>query len=424
MYKEIFNIQKEKINEIISFTYNNNHSEFYKKKYKELPIINSYSDFQKIPFLEKKEIMGAGLKNFTFTNQGDVIRYMFSSGTTGKPLITSHNKISPLIPEREKLFEKLNLKKILILFPVSILNDKIPAIPNNQLGIPGDINNLPLMSEMIKKTDINGIVTTPTILEFFIIELKKKNFNFEQIKWIELSGEFCTHQRTKLIENIFPNAYIEYLWGSTETGGHKGYRCEHLYKKPSNIFHFFTNHHFLEIINEKGAVLESKQEGEIVHTDLYKKATTLIRYKTGDLGKINITNCPCGNPYTIELLGRMNYDRLKIQGTVLHTQAIENALDKIREYIEPGFRMNVYEKKIGSQIIPKLALSLILKDKNNQPYLKEIITEKISKNLYLTPTKTLYDLVDKKIFMPLSIKFTNNFPKENKTKHIIPDINI
>ena len=387
------------INNILNFVLTNQFSDFYRKKYKDQNFkINSYENFQEIPFLEKKEIMKTALSKFTFVHQKKITRYMFSSGTTGKPLITAHDAPSPIIPGRVELFEKIGLKKALFLFPINIQNDRIPALTPQVLGISGDIYNLPLMSHLTKEGSINGISSTPTILEFFIKELGKiSNFDFKQIKWVELAGEFCTKQRTEYFKEVFPSAYFDHIWGATETGGHKGYRCKHLYNETANIFHTFNNYHFLEILGE--------EEGEIVHTDLYPKATTLIRYKTGDMGEIKKIDCACGNNYVIELLGRANYDRLKIQGVILQTEAIENSLDKIREYFKQGFKMHVYESKEERRIMPKLKLQLILNNKNklNEPYFKEKITKKISENLYLSPQSTLENLVRKNIFLPLEI---------------------
>ena len=122
IFEQIFNEQKERINKNISFVFNNKYSNFYKEKYSGLPEINSYTDFQKIPFLEKREMLSAGLKNFTFTSDGKIIRYMFSSGTTGKPLTTAHNAPSPKIPGRKEAFEKIKLSKALFLFPITTLH--------------------------------------------------------------------------------------------------------------------------------------------------------------------------------------------------------------------------------------------------------------------------------------------------------------
>jgi phenylacetate-CoA ligase len=427
--ENVFKEQKSNINKILNFTYNNKYSSFYKDKYTKLPKVNSYKDFQKIPFLEKNEILNAGLKNFTFTPQDEIANYIFSSGTTGKPLITAHNKTIPLIPARDKLFAKLGVKKILILFPVNIiLHDKMPIIPKGILGIPGDINNLPLMVELMKEAEIDGIITTPTILSFLIIELKKsKKFKYEQIKWLELSGEFCTKQRKDSICKIFPTAHVEHLWAATETGGHKGYQCETLSNGPSNLFHPFSEYHFHEIVDKQGNILDKQEKkGEIIHTDLYKKVTPLIRYKTGDLGKIKRTSCDCGNNYLIEIVGRSNHDHLKLQGVILHTQSIEDSLDDIREYINPIFKMHVYEKKGISGTVPRLKLQLSLKKEihKDSEIFREKFIQQISDELRLSSKSTLSDLVKKGVFAPLEIEFVENWERSNKSKNIVSHFNI
>jgi phenylacetate-CoA ligase len=59
--------------------------------------------------------------------------------------------------------------------------------------------------------------------------------------------------------------------------------------------HIAEDHFISEIIDpETGTVLEPGQKGELVLTTITKEAYPLIRYRTGDLTRLNYEPCACG----------------------------------------------------------------------------------------------------------------------------------
>ena len=74
-----------------------NKSNFYKKKLINHKKINNYSDFTKIPFTTKKELLDDQEKYPPFgsnlcVNQNEILRVHRTSGTTNKPLILALSK--------------------------------------------------------------------------------------------------------------------------------------------------------------------------------------------------------------------------------------------------------------------------------------------------------------------------------------------
>jgi phenylacetate-CoA ligase len=53
---------------------------------------------------------------------------------------------------------------------------------------------------------------------------------------------------------------------------------------------------FLEIVDTAGNVLPEGQQGEIVVSSLSNRAMPLLRYRTGDLGALDLSKCGCGSP--------------------------------------------------------------------------------------------------------------------------------
>lgn len=86
------------------------------------------------------------------------------------------------------------------------------------------------------------------------------------------------------------NAEVFTHYGMTEMGWAGGIECA-----AHNGFHFNEADLLLEIVDPlTGMPLAKGEEGELVMTTLRREAMPLIRYRTGDLGKIESMDCGCG----------------------------------------------------------------------------------------------------------------------------------
>jgi len=430
MYKETFTLEYlQKVQKVLDFAVNNDYSGFYRSKYKEhgfeLQAIRSYEDFQKIPLLSRSEILATPLKDRIFVPRKDVVHYAFSAGTTdqNKPLIMPHHAFTyktaktPLRMFSPERIAKLGVDIIMVLrHPLSSPFIKQLTVPKKGiLSVPGDIRNLPLSAKLAKELGINCISTTPTVLTFFLQELEKVGFDFNLIKFVYMTGELCSSQRLALIKSKMPKAYIDINYTVSELSI-VGYRCSHLADEPPNLFHVHTAA-FLEILSESE---EANQPGNIVVTDTETpRAFPFIRYRLGDIGLIERQKCACGEEIMLKLGGRSRYDFLRFHGVVLHTQAIENSLDAVRNFLEPGFQMHVYEELINEKLTPRLVFKVVAKEAAS-PFLLNLLKENVSQNLFLTADKTLDYFVENKIFAPLEVELIDAWPDgKAKAKNII-----
>ena len=83
--------------------------------------------------------------------------------------------------------------------------------------------------------------------------------------------------------------------------------------------HIFTNHNFIEIMDESNQPVIDGKLGNIIVTSLNNYSMPLIRYKIGDVGKKSIKNCKCEIAYPMleEVIGRST-DILKASdGTIV-----------------------------------------------------------------------------------------------------------
>ena len=92
--------------------------------------------------------------------------------------------------------------------------------------------------------------------------------------------------------------------------------------------HVHEDHFLVEVVDPAtGQPVEPGREGELVFTSLTKEALPLIRYRTGDLGRLIEEPCVCGRT-TVRiagLRGRLD-DMLIVRGVNLYPSEVEEAL--------------------------------------------------------------------------------------------------
>lgn len=409
------------LNKTIKFAHSNRHSTFYREKYSSLNIgkIKSYDDFANIPFLLRKEFAEVNVFERTFVPQEEVSYYSSSSGTsTGIPLIIPHASCDYDDFFRyyfdKKLFEKLEIRTVLFLLsPNSVPLMKAMTMKNKGFTvIAGDINNLSLMAKIAKEVSIDAIVSTPTRLYNFITELKKIDFNLPSIKWISIGSELCPSTFVTFFKNQLPNAYIKIRYGNSEIGTALALRCHHLanHQKPE---YFHPEPLLMEIVDNAGKTLPLGEIGEIVYTDLAPKAFPLIRYKTGDMGKIIQKNCECGNKHLLVFEGKKQSDFFMDGDKFISATNIGHALLPLQEYIEPHYKIEIIPND-RSDSDANLALHLTLKPAYD--HAQEKIKIEIQKHIARSEkTDILHGLP-----WPPKIIFMKNIPALNKkAKYII-----
>lgn len=422
----------ESLNAALVFAFHNEHSSFYRDLYlaPKLPI-TSYDDLSAIPFLEKSSILATPLASRIFVPEDAVAYYSMSSGTTAakKPTIIPHatfylDVFSHYWFNEDELREFGARKLMLLLPPLApvfirsfLVEKKYPIVTG------GDITKLGPMAMMATEIGTQGFITTATILTALIDELRSVGFDFSAVTWISLGSEYCSEAKFAHFKRVFPNAFFNFRFGTSEIGFGRGYRCRHLATTQGpSVFHPFHGS-ILEVCDSDGQLVPMGTPGEIVHTDLTRKAFPLIRYKTGDVGSLEKSDCPCGNRFTLTLGGRAGFDVLHAFGILLHTEAIAAAVGSLPTALEQTFQMHVFEDQTPRGTMPRLEIHLRptvehLHLKDDATFV-ELVRKKLSTSLRLSANATLQDLVDRGVFLPLSIVFVNTWSSDTKAKHII-----
>jgi phenylacetate-CoA ligase len=387
----------ERIRAVLDFSIRNPYSDFYRKLYgskSSFLDIKSLEDFERIPLLNKDDILAKPLTKRIFVPKDRVAKYMFTSGTINKlsVLVTPHLE-QTATEERKKQRKDLAERGIINhLFLVNPLHGAIhPANHASLEGmvvINGDIYNLARTAVIANSIPIDAIQSTPTIIKLFIEELKKTSFNPRQIKYVSLGGEWTSKNTRKFVKDFFTNALVDVRYGASEIAHLRGYQCKYLAGELSDSFHIIDDY-LIEII-----------DGEIVHTDLNpNKAFPLIRYRTGDMGVVEYEKCKCGKNQILRLVGRSGTDVLHFSGLSFYSNLIDQALlaseCKIRD-----FQLRITEKVTNGKILPFLSFTIETDEKNKEGKILESILE----NLQISSSGNLRDLIKREIILPIKVK--------------------
>jgi phenylacetate-CoA ligase len=104
--------------------------------------------------------------------------------------------------------------------------------------------------------------------------------------------------------------------------------------------HVQEDHFLVEVVDpDDGRTVPPGTDGELVFTTLRKQALPLIRYRTGDIGRLADGPCPCGRT-GVRLLGLRGRhdDMLIVRGVNLHPSNVEHLLLGV-EGVAPHYQL-------------------------------------------------------------------------------------
>ncbi|MDP2632250.1 MAG: hypothetical protein Q8P25_00815 [Candidatus Curtissbacteria bacterium] len=409
------------IRSILRFVYNNHYSDFYRKKYQNSAVnplkIRTISDFKKLPFLERNELLETEPLKRIFISENKLSGASTTSGTSKKGSLIILRKKEDIEQYYFKELKKAGIKKLMFLVSANTVNRYVnDTLPSDLFTVFVDFSNLILAAELAAGAKIEALYTSPTPLYFFIPYLAER-YDLNKIRDIHLSGEFCSLTQFKILKSFFPKAVFRFNYGSAEVQM-VGWQCRNLVNANPSVFHF-SRFIYPEVINPQ-TLSDIKQDrtGELVLTALSKKAFVAIRYKTGDVIKILTKQCRCKNKKPLfEILGKAGTDYISVAGTRLVKNEFERVLSTDKK-VSLDFKVYIYEKSTNSKLVYYVEAHLLPKNRKllgNSAFAVKL-AKKLQTNLKVSPTLTFEDLVEKGIFSPLKVVLVEKLPLETKRK--------
>lgn len=353
---EIENIQLKKLKDTVAYIYEK--SDPYRKKMDEAGVkpedIQTLKDLHKMPFTYKSDFRDHYPMGMFAVDKKDLVRFHASSGTTGKPTVVGYTK-----HDLEVWLN--NVTRVACMggaTPEDVCQISFGyGTFTGALGLHGGLENLgasviPMSSGNTNKQimflqdmGVTLLVATPSYALHLGEEIRNRGLDPAkdlQIKIGLFGGEGMTEPMRNEMHKVWGDQFVcTQNYGMSELcGPGVAGECTELCGMHINEDWFIP-----EIINPKTEeVLPPGEKGELVVTCLGKEALPLVRYRTGDLTRLDYTPCKCGRTTVrMENLSGRADDMLVIRGVNVFPTQIEEVLLKIPE-IGPHYEILVERK--------------------------------------------------------------------------------
>lgn len=128
----------------------------------------------------------------------------------------------------------------------------------------------------------------------------------ESVVYIELTGEMCVYGTEKRLEDTF-SCLIKKHYGTMEVSS-IGYETD-----ERNVYEILTATSVVEVLDEKGRPVEEGEIGKIYVTSLHNYAMPIVRYGTGDMGKLYSKNVNGHKRQYLRLMNARQNDQLMLK---------------------------------------------------------------------------------------------------------------
>ncbi len=364
---------------------------FFEKNRINVDLIRSWADFEKIPFTTADDFRNYS-KDFLFGEIEEVWKIFATSGTTGKPKIIYREPItkkSEILSVWHHLFKRLDYwpKAVGVARPAGGVAASGPVTEKvmELLGIPtfsfapeADFDKI---IDTITAVKFDALVVSPSFGALLAAKMKEKGFLARNlgIKVIIATGEpLNLNERVYLTKEY--NAEVVNTYGAADPSVWLASEC-HFHRG----LHIFPYTSYLELIDKDGNL--SQEEGELVVTPFSNRAMPLIRYRIGDICKIDFKNlCKCGRTLgRIMFVGRAEEPiKIRIGARLIPLSINRIMVDLAREVPEiMSFYNFIYRRRQKIiDIIFEVDKTVISKKKFEQAIKREVISkfkEKLSK---------------------------------------------
>ncbi len=226
------------------------------------------------------------------------------------------------------------------------------------------------------------------------------------VRGLMMTGELLREPVRALFQEAFPNARVapQYLIQELGYVGSPAY-CARL-----------PLHHYHPAEGVEVRVLEPESDGvgEIAITSVFNEIIRLDDYHYGDMGRVWQRPCACGATQEFEIVGRQGHDFIRTAGVVIRREEFDRVAGLCAKWFD-DYRVEVRDLLLDGVVKAHLTLRVYRKEGSGDERVVAEITRRVTQELFLTPTQTLADLIQKNTFLPLVVQFqTESFPVKHK----------
>ena len=343
---ELEKLQLERLKKTVAYTYAR--SPYYRDKMNSQGVkpddIQSLTDISRLPLTSKLDFRDTYPYGLTCVPREEIVRVHSSSGTTGKPVITTYTQADidtwAELVARSLVCTGITSKDIIQnAYGYGTFTGGLGlhygAEKLGAMVIPASTGNTKRQLMLMQDLGTTAISCTPSyaIILHETAQEMGINLGMSKLKTGILGAEPWSENMRADIENrLGINAYS--IYGLTEIIG-PGVSIECQCKSG---MHIWEDNFLVEIIDpETLKPLPYGSEGELIITTINKEAQPVLRFRTKDITKLNPDTCPCGRTMVrMERVTGRSDDMLRIRGVSVFPSQIESVLLTV-EGVEPQY---------------------------------------------------------------------------------------
>ena len=364
--------------------------------------------------LERGDLASIGLEGLKDVEKdaslwGYVVR--MTSGTTGgKPiLIARHIPTDPelILPSRRMIVAggTLGFRATVALMFFHAHKNSAMSASVMAVGMRETSGDPPSLIEEYDPDFIHGVVSF--ILTLFSRLTKTAFPSLRKITW---GGEYVSGESLGALEKKAPHVHIESWYGCAELGDMALPQC--LYRSR---FEFHPVRGVSVGVHEP----DEKGEGLLLFTRNLTRSVSVRDYCPRDIGSLDTTPCPCGAPLTFSVRGRAQFDVVRVAGAIFHVEECERVMKKLAPYVA-DYQVVVSERVLDNVPHGQVLLRIVpTKELLHRDSWHSFIAEVFEGSLFITPNRTLGDLIADGTFLPLKVEAVSAFswgPKKVRLK--------
>lgn len=306
--------------------------------------IKSLADLRLLPFTRKADFRDNYPFGLLAVPRKEIVRIHASSGTTGKPTVVAYTRGDMEI-WKEVCARNLAAAGVTDEDTVQIsmgyglftggLGWHYGAEHLGATVVPVSAGNTKRQIMLIQDFDVTVFVCTPSYAIFVAEQAEEMGVDLSQTKLrigIHGAEPWTENMRREIQARLGVDPYDTY--GLSEIIG-PGVSGECAYHSG---LHINEDHFLVEIIDpQTEEPLPYGEKGELVITPLTKEALPLLRYRTGDITRLNPEPCPCGRTLArMEKVSGRTDDMLIVRGVNVFPSQIESVLLQV-EGVQPHY---------------------------------------------------------------------------------------
>ncbi|KAB1189871.1 AMP-binding protein [Haloferax sp. MBLA0076] len=389
---ELREVQDERLQEMVQTAYEN--VDYYREMFDAEGLtpedVQSVEDLSKLPFTTKEDFRDYYPTGMFAVDMEDVVRIHASSGTTGKPKIVGYTQ------DDLDVWSKAVARCLVAagLGPDDIVQNAYGyGLFTGGLGlhqgveelgatvIPIGGGNTQRQVEMLADLGSDAISCTPSYALYLAEVAEDMGYDIKDLplRVVIFGAEPCTEPMRNEIEERLGVTGVDIYGLSEIVGPGVSIECQ-----EQDGLHIWEDYFYPEVVDPNtGEPVEEGEEGELVLTTLSKQALPVLRYRTGDLTRLNYDTCECGRTAVRmdNITGRSD-DLIIIRGVNFYPSEVESVVLEFDE-VAPHYRIDITREDNLDKL--KVTVEVVDDFDGSITDLKGRITKRLSNVLSFTP---------------------------------------